>query len=42
MESTDFLVIKEVGNRAAVDTYIVSNVVPILRNNCYIDKLYAK
>ena len=42
MESTDFFMNQTLDNRVAKDTYIRSNVTPILRNNCYIDKVYLK
>ena len=29
-------------NRATVDTNVWSNVVPVLRKNCYINKVYPK
>ena len=37
-----FFVTKKVDNRATVDTNIWSDVVPILSNNCCIDKVYSK
>ena len=42
MERVYFFVVKLVDNRNTVDTNILSNVVPILCNNWYIDKVYPK
>ena len=41
MERANFFVIKKVDNRTTVWTHKhLSNIIPILRNNCYNDKVY--